>query len=282
MATLANLIKNIDPPRQMTWAEYNALPTQIKNDRTQYYITDRDDAIQTATTTPALDKDGNNSNVQTELDSLKTDLNEILYGPTTIHSASYLKAPHRNGIETNEFGNIVLKKTNTNSGASWHIDSNDTKFKAFMVYPQKGTIRNQNQIICYGIDHTDFISENIQGGWLSASSTRLSCSFPCLNNATTAVLRKLTLKAFNSQGMPYMKYGTNAGSSIQLNGAVLWQNYAQKYANSINSLVLVNYQQYIRIQINFTNALVTTSGGTTATKNNVPVTMECSVEIEFQ
>lgn len=45
MPTLANIIKNIDPPIELTAAEYAALTTQQKNDGTVYYVTDGDESI---------------------------------------------------------------------------------------------------------------------------------------------------------------------------------------------------------------------------------------------
>lgn len=64
---LANIIKEVDPPVELTQAEYDALSTAQKNDGTVYYITDGNGAFQTAATTPAKDTDGGNSNVQAEL-----------------------------------------------------------------------------------------------------------------------------------------------------------------------------------------------------------------------
>lgn len=45
MPTLANIIKNIDPPIELTATEYNALTTQQKNDGTVYYVTDGDESV---------------------------------------------------------------------------------------------------------------------------------------------------------------------------------------------------------------------------------------------
>lgn len=64
---LANIIKEVDPPVELTQAEYDALSTAQKNDGTVYYITDGNGAFQTAATTPAEDTSGGDSNVQDEL-----------------------------------------------------------------------------------------------------------------------------------------------------------------------------------------------------------------------
>ena len=73
---LANIIKEVDPPVELTQAEYNALSTAQKNDGTVYYITDGNGAFQTAATTPAEDTSGGDSNVQAELNKkvAKTDI----------------------------------------------------------------------------------------------------------------------------------------------------------------------------------------------------------------
>lgn len=283
MATLANLVKNINPPRQMTWTAYNALPTQVKNDGTQYYITDRDDAVQTAATTPALDKNGNSSNVQTELDSLNTNLDGIINGPTQVDTASLLIAPSVRGIRSDAWGGLQAKSDNATS--YWHIDNNAKNFSALRVYFQTGSIRNQRGIICHGAGDTLNQINFLVGGWISNAQKRISFSIPCLNNATSIVLNKMGLKICTPQQiLPYMKYGSNASSSLQLynsSNSIIWQNSTQKYASSISSLVLTNYYQYIIVQINFTNALVTTSGGTTAIRNNTPVAVQANITIQF-
>lgn len=73
---LANIIKEVDPPVELTQAEYDALSTAQKNDGTVYYITDGNGAFQTAATTPAEDTSGGDSNVQAELNKkvAKTDI----------------------------------------------------------------------------------------------------------------------------------------------------------------------------------------------------------------
>ena len=280
MSTLANLVKNINPPRQMTWAVYNALPTQVKNDGTQYYITDRNGAVQTAATTAALDKNGNNSNVQTELDNLNSDLDGILYGPTQVDTAQLFNAPNKVGVHSDAWAGLLAKSND--SSAYWNIQNNAKNFHPLRVYFQTGSLRNSNKIICHGAGDT-LDCFNLVGGWISNTSKRIAYSIPCLNCASSVVLKELKLKIQTPQGyIPYMKYGTNAASSIQLNGNnIIWQNSAQKYANSISSLSLTNYHQYIVIQIDFTNALVTASGGTTAIRNNTPITVQPTVIIEF-
>ena len=42
MPTLANIIKNMDPPVELTQTEYNALTSAQKNDGTVYYVTGGD------------------------------------------------------------------------------------------------------------------------------------------------------------------------------------------------------------------------------------------------
>ena len=64
---LANIIKEVDPPVELTQAEYDALSTAQKNDGTVYFITDGNGAFPTAATVPAEDTSGGTSNVQDEL-----------------------------------------------------------------------------------------------------------------------------------------------------------------------------------------------------------------------
>lgn len=64
---LANIIKEVDPPVELTQAEYDALSTAQKNDGTVYFITDGNGAFPIAATVPAEDISGETSNVQDEL-----------------------------------------------------------------------------------------------------------------------------------------------------------------------------------------------------------------------
>lgn len=281
MATLANLVKNINPPRQMTWATYDALPFQVKNDGTQYYITDRDDAIQTAATTAALDKDGNSSNVQTELDSLNTNVNNLLDGTVQAHTAQYLHAPFVSGIHMNQYGSIV--HNNDKNTSNWHIGDNTGDFRALQVYQQTGQLRSGNRIFCSGVGDT-FSTVYFVGGFLSNNSKNIAFSIPCHTCAKTAVITKLQVIIRSVEGIyPYMKYGNNASSSIQLGStwATLWENSAEKYVNSINSITTATRDGYLIINIYFTNSLVTTSGGSTSIKTLTPISIELAPTLEF-
>lgn len=79
---LANIIKEVDPPVELTQAEYDALSTAQKNDGTVYYITDGNGAFQTAATTPAEDTSGGTSNVQDELQK-KVEKTDVVNNFTT-------------------------------------------------------------------------------------------------------------------------------------------------------------------------------------------------------
>lgn len=79
---LANIIKEVDPPVELTQAEYDALSTAQKNDGTVYFITDGNGAFQTAATTPAEDTSGEDSNVQDELQK-KVEKTDIVNNFTT-------------------------------------------------------------------------------------------------------------------------------------------------------------------------------------------------------
>lgn len=74
---LANIIKEIDQPIELTQAEYDALSTAQKNDGTIYFITDGNSAIykngliygaKSANLINATNTSGSSSNVQAELD----------------------------------------------------------------------------------------------------------------------------------------------------------------------------------------------------------------------
>lgn len=82
MATLANLVKNIDPPIELTQAQYNAL-SQFQKENGFYFITDGSGVFQTAATTPAQDSSGNDSNVQAELNKRLEISNIVNNGVTT-------------------------------------------------------------------------------------------------------------------------------------------------------------------------------------------------------
>lgn len=276
MANLANLIKNVNPPRQMTWAEYNALSTQIKYDGTEHYITDRDDAVQTAATTSALNKNGNSSNVQTELNSLNTSMNGILNGPTQIETAQYLASPHIRGIHTDAYGNIV--HNNNYASAYWSISNNADNFRALSVYFQTGQINTGGRTFIYGKGNTFSSQIPCAGGLLSNSSKDISFSIPCYTSGQVSIT-DLSIVLRSVEGIyPYMKYGSN---SIQLGSSavVIWENSAQKYANSIDYITINAYPSFVTISIRFINPLVTSENGSTSIKTLTPVVLSVTPTI---
>ena len=99
MPTLANLVKNIDPPVEITQAEYNALPEEQKHDGTEYYITDGSSSFQIAATTPAEASDGTGSNVQVELDK-RLETSKLMNGITT-NEGYALDARYASTMENN-------------------------------------------------------------------------------------------------------------------------------------------------------------------------------------
>lgn len=82
---LANIIKEVDPPVELTQAEYDALTTAQKNDGTVYFITDGNGAFPTAATIPAENTSGGTSNVQAELQK-KVEKANIVNNFTTTQS----------------------------------------------------------------------------------------------------------------------------------------------------------------------------------------------------
>lgn len=274
MATLANLIKNIDPPRQMTWAEYNALPTQIKNDGTQYYITDRDDAIQTAATTPALDKDGNNSDVQTELDSLNSTIKNIYSGDQEVYTAQFLKAPNSSGIHTDEWGGFIHNRRDAQTDY-WNIKNNDGTVVPIKYYFETGEIQTApNRVLAYGGKNSSQIitpSQIICPGTVHNSSKSISFFVPICLSVANITLNKIEIGLRHIDGgYCYMKYGTNGSSTIVLdwNKCTIWENSVQKYTNSINSISsTIRNCGGFNVVITFNYPLTTTSAGTTNIKN---------------
>lgn len=89
--TLANLVKNVDPPVEITQEEYDNLTTEQKNDGTTYYIVDGSSVYQTAATTPATSLSGADSNVQAELDK-KLETSRIVNGGSTTEQGYILDA----------------------------------------------------------------------------------------------------------------------------------------------------------------------------------------------
>ena len=66
MPTLANIIKNIEPPIELTQEQYDALSEAQKNDGTVYFITDGLGPGITAGNISATDSEGDPSNVQAQ------------------------------------------------------------------------------------------------------------------------------------------------------------------------------------------------------------------------
>lgn len=269
-ATLANIIKNINPPRQMTWAEYNALPYQVKNDGTQYYITDRDDAVQTAATTPALDQQGNSSNAQAELNKLNTSLNNLLTGQQKVYTATHIISPHEIGIRTNDWGNLGYNNT---YDSNYFSISGFNGAHVFRAYPVLGIMSaGANRTFAFGKTSSTKGDGIICPGSVTNNSKTLTCSYPIFSSRSTFTITKIgiTVRRINGD-YPYMIYGENASQSIQLTAnTVIWENSQQKYKNSISSIAATVYHGYIDFAITFINSLKTTAGGGTAILNYSP------------
>ena len=122
------------------------------------------------------------------------------------------------------------------------------------------------------------------GGLLSTSSKRIVFSIPCHTCAEVATITKLDVVVRPVEGAyPYMKYGNNASSSIQLGSSntTIWENSAEKYANSISSISATIHSSYIIIQIDFVNSLVTTSGGSTSIKTSTTIFITAVPTLKF-
>lgn len=123
---LANIIKEVDPPVELTQAEYDALSTAQKNDGTVYFITDGNGAFQTAATTPAEDTSSGTSNVQDELQK-KVEKADIVNNFTTTQKGYVADARALKTIADNYSLKTDLPKTILDhwKGAATTV-SNDT------------------------------------------------------------------------------------------------------------------------------------------------------------
>lgn len=119
MATLANLVKNIDPPVEITQEEYNNLTEEQKNDGTVYYIVDGSSSFQTAATTPAEASDGTGSNVQAELDK-RLEVSKLVNGGTATEAGYALDARYGKTL-TDQINNLDSNLITINN-----VSSNNT------------------------------------------------------------------------------------------------------------------------------------------------------------
>ena len=272
---MANIIKNIDPPIELTQAEYNALSTEQKNNGTIYYVSDG-----TGVMKPASALITNNSNAQADFNNLNNNISNLISGETESYSALYLDAPSVTGIKTDQHGNFVHK--NSSSGAHWNlVDMNGVK--AFSVYFQTGQINFKDKIFCYGVGNT--LNSVWRGvGQISNSGKTLTISIPLLVSSLVTninVNRIYGLYVHNNVGgYAYMKHGA---TFTQLSYAEIWKDSKQVQSNSIQSITTTlrtNVPSLI-FSIVFTNRLVTTSTGSTNVANNMPLGVQMTLDITF-
>lgn len=127
---LANIIKEIDQPIELTQAEYDALSTAQKNDGTIYFITDGNSAIykngliygaKSANLINATNTSGSSSNVQAELDK-KIQWSNVVDSFTTTSSgiavadAHALKTIADNYLSKTDLQNIFNTSLTRNIG----------------------------------------------------------------------------------------------------------------------------------------------------------------------
>lgn len=125
---LANIIKEVDPPVELTQAQYNSLTTAQKNDGTVYYITDGNGSFQTAATTPAEDTSGGSSNTQAELEKKVEKTNIVNNFVTTqagyVADARALKSIADNYSSKTDLQNLTNRVTVLEDAAVYHLDEN--------------------------------------------------------------------------------------------------------------------------------------------------------------
>lgn len=274
MADLANIIKNINPPIELTQLQYNSLSTQQKNNGAIYYVTDGNGNKQTAATTSALNLQGKNSNIQKQLDNLNTSVSNIISGEVSAYSAKQLIAPYSMGITTDSYGNFKHKRDTTSD--YWSVQAYEHNTNGNIGYPlivnfQTGAINRRvngsNKRICYGIGDT--YQTSYRGtGYLVSSSKKLRVFIPILTCGTVATVTDIKLTACHfGGGYIYMKY--TGGSPVALsNNLKIWENGEQVYSKSISSIETVVRDLGIDISINFTNTLVTSNASNAANVTN--------------
>ena len=280
---MVNIIKNIDPPIDLTQSIYNSLSTEQKNGGNVFYVEDGTQINQNASILET-----NNSNVQTQLNTFNNNINDILTGQQYVHSASHISTVADRGYQTDQYGNFIHKTaTSTNSFTILPYAGNPqtgSQYYPLRVYYQTGQIRCKHQKdLVIGKGQSVTFSQVRCTGALVSNGSAFYFTIPAITAATSA-----TVTAINGLYIPnnlgdycYMKYGTNAANSIRLSNIEIWKNSAEAYANSINSVAISVYSQQITIVIHFKNRLVTTSAGTTNMANNVPVFTLANITVQF-
>lgn len=133
MATLANLVKNIDPPVEITQEEYNNLTEEQKNDGTVYYIVDGSSSFQTAATTPAEASDGTGSNVQVELDK-RLEISKLVNGGTATEEGYALDARYGKTLtdQINALNNEFTDQYSLSSTSGHQVSGQYSRIGNFM------------------------------------------------------------------------------------------------------------------------------------------------------
>lgn len=266
MSDLANIIKNATPPVELTQSQYNSLSAQQKNNDIVYYITNGTTIEQSASVLTTQ-----NSNVQTELNTLNTNIDNIISGQQVANTVQYLYAPYTGGIHTDKYGNFIHNSTtNTNY---WNITSYEGRYP-LRVYFQTGRITGlNNHPIVYG--KGDTVSLVYFGtAILTGSGTRLNISIPLQHAASSISLTRLHgFTVINNVGnYAYMKYRNgNADAFISLSNRQVWTNSAEAYSNSISNISVTSFASSVRILIDFTSRLTTNNSGSTNVVNNTPI-----------
>ena len=285
MSNLANIIKNIDPPIELTQTQYNALSTQQKNNGLYYVNNDYENGIGQEASSLVTD----NSNVQAELDNLNDINSNILSGQQYVNTANYLVSPYTSGIYTNQYGNFVHNSTGT--GNNWTIKpysyitgEGTTTDCPLRVYFETGRITARNNtIICYGKGDTTTLSYEGALGTLTSSGTSFNFDIPLITSASSVTVTSLKIYVFSGTGgYAYMKTGDTSTPYVALNNRLIWENSAQVYTSSINSIATtIRANRELHITVSFATRLASNSSGSTNMTNNIPVALAAAIKLAF-
>ena len=268
MANMANIIKNIDPPIELTQAEYNALTIEQKNNGTIYYVSDGTGIVQTAATTPAEKLNGKISDVQNELNILDNVINNAPTQQVGIHTAQYLMAPEKTGMYTDTYGNFHQKDI-ISGRETWAIRGTAQIGSVLRIYVSGGgaysdMVEGGHRTLCFGAGDT-FSSRARVAGYIANSSKSIRVPIPIFSCASSAIITNLKITTYGTGnatgGNLYMRYGSNTISLAS--SREIWKDSAQVYENSISSVsVNIRTAGWVDLDIGFVNALVNSSSTT--------------------
>lgn len=304
---LANLIKNVDPPIELTQAEYDALSTAQKNDGTVYFITDGNGGFPTASTVPAEDTSGGNSNVQDELDkkvqwddvtasftttqsgiavadasALKiiadnyATVSNLQNGTTVVRTAQYLTAPTSGGYNTDSYGNFIHNNNNTTN--FWSLKNNDSSRDVFRVYFETGRVLMDGRQIVRTAGQTVSLTSYPCSAWITASQKNVYISIPFYTGTSVSSVSVTDFSCIMRHvegGYVYLCYGSNNATYEQLGTGKtsIWANNRSVRTNGVQSIGVTNHTNSLMIRVSLINTL-RKNAGTDVVLNNTPISLD--------